>query len=107
MTMAVLGQSQPLMYGQQIMQMPDGSFTQTVAYGTVAAAPNSNNPNTDVDSPTPTLQLQQTGASSLEDLQQQQHSGPVDLNASISSMDDPTADEQMNSRYFLQKGLKT
>ena len=36
--MAVLGQSQPLMYGQQIMQMPDGSFTQTVAYGTVAAA---------------------------------------------------------------------
>ena len=42
MTMAVLGQSQPLMYGQQIMQMPDGSFTQTVAYGTVAAADASN-----------------------------------------------------------------
>ena len=121
MTMAVLGQSQPLMYGQQIMQMPDGSFTQTVAYGTVAAADASNaaaaasaavvvdapssitpttaTPSTSLPLPAP---LEDDASQQQQQLQpppppqqtQQQIGAVADLSASAVVEDSSTADDQ-------------
>ena len=90
--MAVLGHSQPLMYGQQIMQMPDGSFTQTVAYGTVAAAAADAPGDGAAVSPTP---LPLSTSSGLEDgsltvPSSQSASGSADLNASA---DDGSIDD--------------